>query len=287
MADGKRLYEREGPYDEVATELDAILGEAPLTYDPATYEAATLGGSAMEGVRPDEESVEAQQRALRELLGIYREGGITGADRQRLGERLAMERGMTTGAQGAYAADLAERGQGGGASELLASQMGSQGAISRRAAHDRELAAIAQSRALDALMGAGAQGSRLRGQSFDEAAARAGAVDRRNRINADSTTQASRDAADWRNQANLFNAGASERRFGMQSGIAQGRARGLQQDVDRQKAQAQRDREQQQQLFQAGGGVVGAVALGPGGYEVGSGAVGAGMNADDDDEEDE
>ncbi len=273
------------PYDDLESQLDELLTSDPLTYEAEGYVAGGLGGSAMAGVRPDAEAEGGQQQALRELLGIVDAGGITGQDRERIAERQALDRMAGRGAEQAYAQDLSERGLSGGASDVMGAQMGAQGQIQAQASQDRELQAAAQARALAAMSQAGAAGSQLRGQSYDEAARRAEGADRIARANADAMNSARQFTAQQRNAASLQNAYAPDRAFGMRSQIATGKAKGLQADIDRQRATAQQQRETEQGYYKAAGGLVTGIMSGgnPAATSAGASVVGAGFDDDDED----
>lgn len=273
------------PYDDLEAQLEQLLAEEPLTFEAEGYEAERAPGTRMNSVQSDPFAIMEQQSALREMLGIAEGGGVTDQDRERIAQRRAFERMASTGAEQAYGQDLRERGLASQANDAMSAQMASQGNVTASATRDREMRAMAQQRALDALSSAGKMGGELRSQSYGENARRAEAADRIARGNADAITNARKFSAGQRNQAAMSNAYAPDRRYGMGATVAAGRGRDLERRIDAEKAKARAEREETQGYYEAFGGALGSVATGgnPAGTALGSGIVEAGF----DDEEDE
>ena len=178
---------------------------------------------------------QAQMEALGGLQDVANQGGMTLTDRARLNQVLGdmgtAERGMREAAlQG-----LRRRGMGGSGMELEASMMAGQQAAQQAAQQSLGVEAMAQQRALDALMQAGQLGGDIRGQDWNQASQAAQAQDAINRFNIANRQDvgarniASRNAAQaanlqnkqdimnqnvgLRNQAQQYNLGADQRRF--------------------------------------------------------------------------
>lgn len=134
-----------------------------VTYDQSRF----VDNPEFQGV--DQATIDAQMDALHNLQDVYRQGGLTDADRAR------MELGRSQAGQAARAqreADMAAleaRGMG-GSGALQASMMGAnQGFTQSMADADLQMQIAAQQRALQAMTGAAGVAGQARGQSLGEA----------------------------------------------------------------------------------------------------------------------
>jgi len=275
------------PYEELDARLEELVAEDPLTYEAVEYDPELVGESEMAGVRADRFSTGQQREALADMLGVATSGGLTMRDRERIAQQRALESMASRAGQQALGADLAERGMGGQSSDFLRAQMAQQGETQANAAHERELRAMAQARALDAYGRAGEMGTGLRGQSYGESARRAEARDMLQRGNTDAINTARRHGAAIRNQASLNNAYTPDQLYGMRSTVATGKARGRGQIVEQERADEEREDETRADIFGVAGGVMGAMTGSPAGVSLGAGAGRATPGLFDDDEEDE
>ena len=273
------------PYEELDERLEELIAEDPLTYEPVTYDAETVDESEMARVRGDRRAQKSQRAALAEMLGIAEAGGLTMRDRERIAQHRALETMASRGGEQALGQDLAERGMGGQSSDFLRAQMSQQGLTQANAAHEREIRAMAQQRALDAYARAGEMGTGLRGQSYDEARRRAEAVDALNRGNIEAINQAQRHNVALKNRANLDNAFAPDQLYGMKSTIATGKARGYGQIAEQARQDEQREDESRADVMGVAGGVIGAMTGSPAGVSLGAGAGRAAPGLIDDDED--
>jgi hypothetical protein len=135
--------------------------------DPSQYR---LGPTALEQVSLDPQYKEAQLAALTELSRIGEEGGLTTADRAALQEVAESEAARERGVRAAIAQQARARGLGGSGMELAQQLIAQQGASQTAAQAGRDIAQMAQARALQALTGAGELGGRIRGQEYGEQA---------------------------------------------------------------------------------------------------------------------
>jgi len=116
----------------------------------------------------DQRTIDAQMDALRSLQDVYKEGGLTEADRARI------ELGRSQAGQAARAqrdADLAAleaRGMGGSGANQAARLSAGQGFTQSMADADLQMQIQAQQRALQAMTGAGNMAGQARGQSLQE-----------------------------------------------------------------------------------------------------------------------
>jgi len=186
-------------YQAQQRELDALLKANQLT--PETYSSVDQGRSSLTDYRVDPRLKEAQMRALGGLEEVANEGGLTAIDRARLNDIARQEAAQERGARQAILQNAQARGVGGSGLSYAAQLANQQGSAGRRADRGFDVAAAAQQRALEAMMGAGQLGGQIRGQGFDEAARVAQAQDKINRFNAANQTDARRYGATVRNVA--------------------------------------------------------------------------------------
>ena len=138
---------------------------------------------SMRDARADHWSVAAQRNALEALQDVYKQGGMTDADRAR--QQIARSQtGQATRAQReADMAALQARGQGNSGANV-ASMLGAQAYGANSLANaDAQMLIAAEQRALQAMQSAGGLGAQARGQSFSEDATRRNAIDDFNRWN--------------------------------------------------------------------------------------------------------
>lgn len=153
-------------------------------YTPQLEDAILLGPSRAESVQADADAIEAEKRALAKLSQIGDEGGLLLEDKANLEGLLRDARTQAKGRRGAIERSMQARGMGGSGMELAAQLDSAQGSAEQESQDSLSIAAMAEKRALDSLMGAGTLGSRMRSQSFNEGMARADAGDAVERFNA-------------------------------------------------------------------------------------------------------
>lgn len=129
---------------------------------------------------------EAQIGALGQLQEIAQAGGLTEADLARLEDIGRQEATRERGQREAIQQQAAQRGISGSGLELAQTIAAQQGAADRGAQRGRDVAQMAQQRALDAVLSTGALGGQIRGQDLGVAEAQ----DLINRFNAQQVSQA-------------------------------------------------------------------------------------------------
>ncbi len=155
-----------------AGEIDPKL-ETAIKQDPSGLKQVTTS-MAQKG---------AQNRALQELQQVGSEGGLRLQDKAAL-QDATLESNMKAKAdRDAITADMARKGQGGSGFELAAQLGAQQGQADRDANSSLKVAAGAQERALQAIMGGGDMATKMRSQEFGEEAEKAKAQDAINRFN--------------------------------------------------------------------------------------------------------
>lgn len=125
----------------------------------------------------------AQNRALKELEDIGYQGGLRLQDKAALQEAMMEGQVKDRANREAIAADMARRGQGGSGFEFASQLAAQQSGADRDASNSLKVAAQAQDRALQSIMGAGDLATKYRGQDYEEQAKRAAAQDAINRFN--------------------------------------------------------------------------------------------------------
>jgi hypothetical protein len=192
-------------YEQQITELKQLLATGQIS--PEEYQAAQADPSLLSAYKADPRLREAQIRALGELENVGRAGGMTAADKARIGE---IQRAGATAERGSREAILqraAERGVGGSGLEIASQLQASQAAADRAAQEGADVAARAEERALSALMGAGQLGGSIRGQDFGEQERVAAAQDAINKFNVANTNQERATNTAVRNAAQEMNVG--------------------------------------------------------------------------------
>lgn len=190
-------------YDTMIAEMRDLAERGEIT--PAEYKAVLQDPSLLMNYSADPRLKGAQMNALSELERIGTEGGLTDADKARLG---MISRNVATedrGRREAILQNAAERGVGGSGLELVNQLVSSQSAADRAAMEGADVAARAEERALTALMNAGQLGGDIRSQDFAEKKAVSDAQDAINRFNTAQRTDARRYNTDQRNLAKYSN----------------------------------------------------------------------------------
>jgi hypothetical protein len=237
----------------------AAAGNIPLP-ELERITAETLGPSAFEGLTTNPEYERAQLSALDRLAQIDAEGGMLLVDKANLNKVRGATARDANARAGAIRDDMTARGVGGSGAELAMRLSSNQAADQRSADAGLDIAAQAQERALDAIMGRADLAGKARGQEFAEKSAAAQAKDLISRYNADA-----------RSKANYYNAGRSQQQFGNQVDLARLKASGNQNLADYYSGESRRKRKMAGDIANAGGKAAGAL----GGYAGGGQSQGS------------
>lgn len=215
------------------------------TWTPELEQAVKLGDSNYGGISTDPNNIAAQKQALTQLQDIGNSGGMTLSDRGQMEQQMGNLQAKERGSREAILQDAQQRG-GYGSGAALAAQLSNQQNSSNQAHQDQlGIAAQAQSRALQAIQGAGQLGGQMQQQQFGEAAQKAQAQDAINQWNAQNTqaVQAANAGASnaarqygaqntqnvannnttTTNQTSQYNAGLPQQRFQDELSVAQGK----------------------------------------------------------------
>jgi len=106
---------------------------------------------------------EEQKEVMREFMDIYRQKGLTAADRARLQQIQDITGQQARGARGALAEQAMARGQFGGGSQLALQQLANQAAAQTAAQYGGDVAQRAEQRALGALAQTGGLAGQISG----------------------------------------------------------------------------------------------------------------------------
>lgn len=164
---------------KLALEKFVVQGEL----DPQLEKAIKADPSAFEQIVTSAEQKSSQMRALSELENIGYEGGLRLQDKAALQDSMLEGQVRDRANRDAISADMARRGMGGSGFEVAAQLQGQQSGADRDARNSLSVAAQAQDRALQAIMGAGDLATKYRTQDFGEQSAKAQAEDRINMFN--------------------------------------------------------------------------------------------------------
>jgi hypothetical protein len=170
-------------YSEIEEALKEQIISGAITPQEAT--AILQDPSRLESFQVDPRLREAQYRALGELQSIGDAGGLRLSDKAQLQEIAMDEAAKERGAREAIEAKARATGTGGSGLELASKLISQQGGAGRRSRRGTEVAALAQDRALNAILNAGNLAGGIRGQAFGEEAAKAKAADEIARFNAE------------------------------------------------------------------------------------------------------
>lgn len=172
---------------QMKLELEQLVQQGVL--QPEQAQAILVEKSRMEDIQTDPALEQAQMDALLGLQEISDGGGLTTADRSRLNQISMDENRQARGAREAIIQNAEARGAGGSGLEMLAKLTADQDAATRKSSRDLDVAGMAQERALQALMQQGQMAGNIRGQSFGEQSAKAGAADAISKFNAQNQQQ--------------------------------------------------------------------------------------------------
>lgn len=196
----------------------SLYASLPVELQAQMEAERALGPSAFEGLQIDPRAVAAQYQSLGRLQEIANAGGLDRQAQARLAQIDAASGSRNRAQQGAIMDRFSHKGMGNSNAALMASLMGQQGEAQRAGLEGVEAAGQAEARAYQALMGQGALGGQIRGQEYQQASDRAGAMDRVSAQNAANRQAVLARNADRTNRFAEGNRDAAYRRAGMMGG---------------------------------------------------------------------
>jgi len=193
--------------DTYVGDVTAPVIDAPERLQAHTVEAATQGNTEMSNISVDPRLKAAQLNALSQMQEIGSNGGMNLADKANLSRIQSETSQADRGRRDAVLQNMNARGMGGSGAELMAQLQSSQAATDRSSQAGLDVAAQAQSRALQAMMQSGQMGGEMRGQEFGEQAKIASAQDAINNFNTGTTNNTRQFNAGQQTGADKFNIG--------------------------------------------------------------------------------
>lgn len=167
---------------DMQLQLEELVQQGTLS--PEQAQAIMVERSNMEDVNQDPATRQAQMEALAGLQDITDSGGLTAIDKAKLNDIATQEQTQARGAREAILQNAQARGMGGSGLELMSQMQNQQDSATRQSGRDLDVAALAQQRALDALMNQGNLATSVGGQQFNQDASKAGAMDEIAKFNA-------------------------------------------------------------------------------------------------------
>ena len=173
--------------------------------DPESYVAYNLDDTAYNDISVDPTVLNAQNKALQELINLSENEGLNSIDRQALQEIINSENANLKGNLDAITQNAMERGIYGSGLELANKLQQAQSSANRNSSQDMAILAQAQQRALDSLSNYGNLASNMRSQDFNEQEKIANARDTIAAKNWQNRQDVSNQNVTTRNQTNAAN----------------------------------------------------------------------------------
>lgn len=189
--------------DAMRLQLEELVSQG--TISPEEAQTILMDPSAMNSIKIDPKLQEAQMAALAEMQDIGSSGGLRKQDKARLNQIKLDEDSSNRGRREAILQNMQARGMGGSGMELAAQMQSQQDSAMRQSQRDMDVGAMAEQRALEAIMQSGNMAGNMRGQSFDEQSAIARQNDAIGQFNAQNRQGQVNRNVDARNQAQMMN----------------------------------------------------------------------------------
>ena len=226
----------------VAPEIQALGLESVGDLSPEQIRAFLQERTAYEDIYVDPRLKAQQMDTLASLQELADQGGLNAQDKALLAKIVREEDIKTRGQREAIMQSAQERGIAVSGLELASQFQAQQEGATRQAIRDQEVAALAEQRKMQALLGSGEMAGQMRGQEYGEQQNLAQARDMLSRFNLANQQQTEAQNVGARNQAQQYNlanqqriaeenkkymAMAPQQRFQNQLGLAQAQAGGL------------------------------------------------------------
>ncbi len=180
------------------------------TLTPKMEEAVKTQDTEFNKIKGDQGAKDAQMRALAQLEDIGFKGGLRMQDKVALQEVQDQASQQERSNRMAIEDQFKRRGMGKSGFLLQAEMANQQGAADRLNKQSMGVASLAEQRALDALQQGGALAGNMRGQAFNEQAARASAQDAINKFNTSNLMGVNQRNVGAQNDAQRYNLGMSQ-----------------------------------------------------------------------------
>ena len=174
-------------------------------YHPELEQTHQQGKTHFSGIQTDPHIRQAQYQALGRLQDVASQGGMTAEDKDRYLQMQSENARQERGQREAITQNMASRGMGGSGMELASQLQAQQSGANRNADQSMGVQAMAQHRALQAMMGWGELAGQMRGQQFGEQGEAARAQDMINQFNTRNQQGVAGANIDRMNQAQGYN----------------------------------------------------------------------------------
>jgi len=152
--------------EELYVELEKLIQQGQIT--PEMANSILMEKSSMEDVKQGGVGREAEYEALSELRDISGSGGLTATDRAKIQDIQDQMNTAGRGARGAITQNFAERGISGSGMEYMDKLMAQQQGASDASRQGLDVAAMAEQRALEAIMAQAGLGGQISQAEFGE-----------------------------------------------------------------------------------------------------------------------
>lgn len=206
------------PYiNDMELQLQELVQQGVLT--PEDAQAALAGESKMGGITLDPKLKQAQMQALSQLQDIGDSGGMNLTDQANLRKIQSEQDASARGSREAIIQGAQQRGLGGSGLDLMSQMQNQQDSATRASQRGTDVAAMAQQRALDAIIAGGAQAGNIGAQDFNQKAQVAGAQDAISKFNAQNQQATNIFNTQSRNDAQAMNLGAKQELSNANTGL--------------------------------------------------------------------
>jgi hypothetical protein len=188
------------------------------TFTPEIEQVFNAPDSALASYESDPDLIQAQKDALWQLKDVSRTG-LNDSDRLEIERAKRDMVGQQTSRDAGILDNLRARGMNSPGMEAAMRQATDQRASDSMANYQAQVQAEARNRALQAMMQSGQLAGNIRGQGFDEAKAKADAIDRINQFNAANRQRVAGNNVDRTNNGALYNMGEDQRISDANTGI--------------------------------------------------------------------
>lgn len=200
--------------------------EAQLKAGLANIKDNNVGPSAMGGIQDDPATRAAQMQALQQISQVASQGGMTATDKAQLNDIEDQSNANEQGNRQAVLQSMMARGAGGSGLDLAAQLSNEQGSANQASRQGLNVASMAQQRALQAMSQMGQLGGSVRGQDFNQAAAKAQAADAINQFNSNQSMRAQEARTAQGNNIANVSLGQAAQIANSASAVGQGLAQG-------------------------------------------------------------
>lgn len=183
--------------------LDELIQQGVIT--PEEAQAALVDTNAYEGINVDPGMRAAQMEALQGLQDVYQQGGLTAMDRSKIQQIQDEQSQFEKGQREAIMDNSRRRGVSGSGMEIAAQLMAQQEGANRAGRAGLDVAAMAQQRALEAMMQSGQLGGQIEDRSYGQQAQKAAAANEIAKFNASNMQQVNLTNTAARNSAQETN----------------------------------------------------------------------------------